>query len=160
MLRTAQGTLEIVNPYLMERGGRRRPLATQILSDLVSAHLSWPHPSLPPRTLSGPPRPHSVPLWHLCTFSSTIPSIFLCLHFTWLILTLLLFIYLAVSHGILDLHNSMWDHYSCSMQTFSCGMWGGGILIHDQGLNLGPLHWEHRVIATGPPELNLNQTSV
>ena len=51
-------------------------------------------------------------------------SLFLCLHFTWLILTLLLFIYLAASHGIFDLHSGVWDHYSC-MQTFSCGMWRG-----------------------------------
>ena len=26
-----------------------------------------------------------------------------------------------------------------------------GILSLDQGLNPGPLHWEHEVLATGPP---------
>ena len=26
------------------------------------------------------------------------------------------------------------------------------IQFPDQGLNLGPLHWEHRVLATGPLE--------
>ena len=32
----------------------------------------------------------------------------------------------------------------------SCGM-----LFLDQGLNPGPLHWEHRVLATGPPGKSL-----
>ena len=27
-----------------------------------------------------------------------------------------------------------------------------GILFPDQGSNLGSLHWEHRVLASGPPE--------
>ena len=40
----------------------------------------------------------------------------------------------------------------------SCSMWN---LVPDQGLNLGPLHWEHRFLTTGPPGslwsfLNLN----
>ena len=26
-----------------------------------------------------------------------------------------------------------------------------GIKFFDQGLNPGPLHWEHEVLATGPP---------
>ena len=30
-----------------------------------------------------------------------------------------------------------------------------GIQFPDQGLNPGPLHWEHRVLATGPPEKSL-----
>ena len=38
-----------------------------------------------------------------------------------------------------------------------CGMWGllivaCGIQFPEQGWNLGPMHWEHRVLATGPPE--------
>ena len=45
---------------------------------------------------------------------------------------------------------------ACKLLVAACG----GAWIHDQGSNLGPLHWEHRVIATGPPELNLNQASV
>ena len=35
--------------------------------------------------------------------------------------------------------------FSCNIQTLSCSM------SPDQGLNPGPLHWEHRVLATGPP---------
>ena len=37
---------------------------------------------------------------------------------------------------------------SCGMQdllVLACG-----IQLPDQGLNLGPLHWEHPVLATGP----------
>ena len=33
-----------------------------------------------------------------------------------------------------------------------------GILVPDQGLNLHPLHWEHRVLTTGPPGKSLNTT--
>ena len=46
-------------------------------------------------------------------------------------------IYLAV----LSLSYGMWDLLSCGMQG----------LVPDQGMNLGTLHWEHRVLATGPP---------
>ena len=35
--------------------------------------------------------------------------------------------------------------FSCSMGTLSCGIWN---LVHSL---LGPLHWEHGVLATGPP---------
>ena len=51
----------------------------------------------------------------------------------------------------------MWDPWNCSaqdlflscgMQTRSCGVWN---LFPGQGLNLGPLHWEHRVLVIGPP---------
>ena len=142
----------------METGGRRRPLATWTLSDLVPAHLSWNHPSLPPWTLQDHPGT-TLSLSCICgpshaLFPLSLPSLYLVNS------SFLLFIYLAASHGLFDLHSSVWDHYSC-MQTFSCGMWGGGwAWIHDQGSNLGPLHWEHRVVATGPPELNLNQASV
>ena len=31
-----------------------------------------------------------------------------------------------------------------------------GLGTPDQGLNLGPLHWEHRVLATGPPGKSLD----
>ena len=34
------------------------------------------------------------------------------------------------------------------MQTLTCDMWD---LSHDQGSHPGPLHWELRVLATGPP---------
>ena len=33
-----------------------------------------------------------------------------------------------------------------------CGMWD---LVPDQGSNLGPLPWEHGVLATGPPGKSL-----
>ena len=39
-------------------------------------------------------------------------------------------------------------------RTFSCSdlfVVACGIQFPDQGLNLGPLHWEHGVLATGPP---------
>ena len=29
-------------------------------------------------------------------------------------------------------------------------------LVPQPGLNLGPLHWEHRVLATGPPAKSLH----
>ena len=38
--------------------------------------------------------------------------------------------------------------FSCSLQTLSCGIWD---LLPDQRSNLGPLLWEPRVVATGPP---------
>ena len=43
---------------------------------------------------------------------------------------------------------------------FSCSMWilpvaASGIWFPDQGSNPGPLHWEHRVLATGPPGKSL-----
>ena len=34
-----------------------------------------------------------------------------------------------------------------------------GIYLPDQGWNLGPLHWQRRVLATGPPGKSLNATS-
>ena len=46
-------------------------------------------------------------------------------------------IYLAV----LSLSYGMWGLLSCGMQS----------LVPDQGMNLGTLHWEHGVLATGPP---------
>ena len=36
---------------------------------------------------------------------------------------------------------------TCYSRTPSCG---GGIWLPDQGLNLGPLHWELGILATGP----------
>ena len=38
---------------------------------------------------------------------------------------------------------------SCGMQDLlvaACGIW-----FPDQGSNLGPLHWEHGILATAPP---------
>ena len=42
----------------------------------------------------------------------------------------------------------MWDLFSCDMQTLSCSMWD---VVPDQESNLGPLHWELRVLVTGLP---------
>ena len=36
----------------------------------------------------------------------------------------------------------------------SCTMWG---LVPDQGWTLDPLHWEHEVLAAGPPEMSLKR---
>ena len=41
----------------------------------------------------------------------------------------------------------MWDVLLGTYRIFSCGIWDQ---FHDQGLNLGPLHWELRVLAAGP----------
>ena len=40
------------------------------------------------------------------------------------------------------------DSLPCAELSYSCGMWD---LVPCQGLNLGPLHWEYGVLATGPP---------
>ena len=40
--------------------------------------------------------------------------------------------------------------FCCDMRTFSCNTWD---LVPDQGSNLGPLHWDHRVLASGPPSI-------
>ena len=38
----------------------------------------------------------------------------------------------------------------------ACGIFAAqGIWFPDQGLSLGPLHWEHGVLATGPPGKSL-----
>ena len=42
------------------------------------------------------------------------------------------------------------------MLIFSCGMWD---LVPPQGMEPSPLHWEHGVLATGPPEKSLRFTS-
>ena len=43
--------------------------------------------------------------------------------------------------------------FSCSMQiAAACG-----ILFPDHGLNHGPLHWKHRVLATGPSGMFLSK---
>ena len=66
----------------------------------------------------------------------------------------LIFIYLAVP-GL-----------SCSMQDLPSSLQHAGSLVEacgiqfpDQGLNSGPLYWEYRVLATGPPEKSLDYFS-
>ena len=38
--------------------------------------------------------------------------------------------------------------FSCGIRTLSCSIWD---LLPEPGSNLGPLHWECEVSATGPP---------
>ena len=40
---------------------------------------------------------------------------------------------------------------ACRLSAVACG-----IMLPDQGLNLGHLHWEGRVLATGPPGSRCN----
>ena len=56
--------------------------------------------------------------------------------------------YFLIYLAVLDLSCSMRDLFSCSMGTLSSAC---GIQFPDYGLNPGPLHWEHGVLATGPP---------
>ena len=55
---------------------------------------------------------------------------------------------LAVAHGILDLHCGTWDLY---LHHVNSQLQHVGSSSPDQGLNLGLLHWEHRILAAGPP---------
>ena len=68
----------------------------------------------------------------------------------WPLLFFLFFIWLCsvlvAAHGLFDLCHSMWD-------LLSCGMWD---VFPEQGLNLGHLHWDHGVLATGPPGKSLS----
>ena len=62
-------------------------------------------------------------------------------------------IYLAVSGlswGMQDLCPSLWPVGS-SVEACKLLIAARGIHFPDQGSNPGPLHWEHRVLATGPP---------
>ena len=54
----------------------------------------------------------------------------------------------VVSHRIFDLRSGMQGVLvvTCEFLVVACG-----IQFPDLGLNLGPLHWEPRVLATGPP---------
>ena len=71
----------------------------------------------------------NVVRWYLCFFLSF-----------FLLKQLFIWLYqvLVVEQGI----------FSCSLGTLLCDMCD---LVPCQGLNLGPLHWEHRSLATGPP---------
>ena len=40
------------------------------------------------------------------------------------------------------------ESFSCGMRTLSCSKWD---LVPRSGIKSSPLHWEHRVLATGPP---------
>ena len=52
--------------------------------------------------------------------------------------------------GTQDFQSSLW---SAGSLVSACGIW-----LPDQGSNLGPLHWEHRVLATGPSGKSLPST--
>ena len=59
----------------------------------------------------------------------------------------------------LKLH-STWT-VTCTTQglnfsTFGCALWHVGPYFPNQGLNLHPVHWKHRVLTTGPPGKSLN----
>ena len=51
-------------------------------------------------------------------------------------------------------HSFIWLHRvfvaACELIVVACG-----IPFPDQGLNPGPLHWEHKIFTTGPPEKSL-----
>ena len=44
----------------------------------------------------------------------------------------------------------------CSMQDLRVALCQLLVAVCDKGLNPGPLHWEHRVLATGPPGRSLS----
>ena len=76
--------------------------------------------------------------------------------FNWFLKTIYLLIYLAVpglSCSTWDLRSSLWSWtFSCSMWTVSYDMWDR---VPWPGIQPRPLHWEHRVLATGPPGKSL-----
>ena len=81
----------------------------------------------------------------LSSYSTRKPldSIWLCLSSLLLLLLLLLLLVAAANFKkkFVLLHQVLVD---------TCGILGSG--FHDQGLNLHPLLWEHRVSATGSPQ--------
>ena len=69
----------------------------------------------------------------------------------WVSLFFFLIIYLAVSDlscGMRDLCFGMWDLLVVARKLLVAVC---GIKFPDQESNLGPLHWEQEVLATGPP---------
>ena len=65
---------------------------------------------------------------------------------TWETANIQIFIYWAapgLSCGTRDIQSWLWHAGSLLI---ACGIW-----FPDQGSNLGPLHWEHRVLVTGLP---------
>ena len=99
--------------------------------------ITW-HPSLYP--LAGPPHPQN--LHRLCSASSLFLKNYL-----------FLFTYLAVpgpTCGTRGLPSSLWHTgplaAQCELLVMACGT-----KFPDQGSNPGPLHSEHRVLATEPP---------
>ena len=50
---------------------------------------------------------------------------------------------LGLSWGKQDLRSLV---AACQLLFVACGIW-----LPDQGSNLGPLHWKHGTLATGPP---------
>ena len=63
-----------------------------------------------------------------------------------------MYIYLAalgLSRGMGDLQSSL-QHQSSLVVAYKLLVVAGGNWFPHQGSNPGPLHWEHRVLATGP----------
>ena len=69
-----------------------------------------------------PERRHSINI-----FFNWLTNVFIWLHLV-----------CVVAHGI----------FHCGIQILSCSVWD---LVPDLGWNLGPLHWQHGILATGPP---------
>ena len=67
----------------------------------------------------------------------------------WLFEKLLIYVF-----GCVDLSCSLRDlsHVACKLWFVACE-----ILFPDQESNWGPLHWEHRVLSTGPPGKSRNK---
>ena len=55
---------------------------------------------------------------------------------------------LVAAHRIFDLPAVAHGVFSCSVQTLSCAMWDR---VPWPGIKPSPLHWEGRLLATGPP---------
>ena len=71
-----------------------------------------------------------------------------------------LFIYLAapgLSCITWDLRWGMWDLLVAAFELLVAAR---GIYFPDQGLNLGPLHWERGTLATGPPGKSWEEKSL
>ena len=67
------------------------------------------------------------------------------------------FVVLSLSSSMQDLQSSL-QSAACGMQMLSCSLQTVstfGIQLLDQGLNLGPLHREGRLLTTGPPGKSL-----
>ena len=57
------------------------------------------------------------------------------------------FLFLSFSHSLFFFNFKIFISLAASVLVEACGI----MPPFDQGLNPGPLHWEHEVLATGPP---------
>ena len=116
------------------------------LSFPVCSFLSLPHP------IYFSPLCHVVSTWSLSLNLLSVRAQqqplrfqtqqFISCFISWLLLIFLIFIWLhQVFVEICKILN-------CRIRVLSCSMWD---LVPWSGVNLGPLHWERRVLDTGPP---------